>query len=203
MCMMSTWSAALTLFLVMDPIGNVPIWVALLRDVPPERRLLVILRENVIALCTLTLFLFFGPALMAFLGIQGPALHIAGGVVMFLIALRMIFPHPGGLFGDETVGGEPLVVPLAIPLLAGPSAMAVVMILATSSEEHPVVWLPALLGAWFVGLLILLPAAKLERVIGRRALIAIERLMGMLLTLIAIQMMLTGIREQFSVGGGG
>jgi multiple antibiotic resistance protein len=198
---MSLWQAALTLFLVMDPIGNIPIWVAMLRDVPPHRRFWVILRENLFALAVLVGSLFFGPPILELLQIEGPALNIAGGVVLFLIALRLIFPHAGGMFGDEHMRGEPLFFPLAVPLLAGPSALAVTMILAKTTDVPPAHWLIPLLGAWFVGLLILLPAAWVEKVIGRRALVAAERLMGMVLTLIAVQMIINGIREEFLTHG--
>jgi multiple antibiotic resistance protein len=194
---MSLWQAMLTLLLVMDPVGNIPIWVAMLRDIPPRRRLVIIIRENCIALGVLTAFLFFGPGLLGLLQIEGPALHIAGGVVLFLIALRMIFPHAGGMFGDEATRDEPLIVPLAVPLLAGPSALAVVMILAKTADVTPIQWMPALLGAWAVGLAVLLPAVWVERVVGRRALIAMERLMGMVLTLIAIQMIINGVKDEF------
>lgn len=190
---MSFWTAALTLLLVLDPLGNVPVWVALLKDVPAERRLRVIFRECVIALGVLVLFLVAGPGLMTLLGVDGPALQLAGGVVIFLISLRMIFPRPGGVFGDETMRGEPFIVPLAVPLLAGPSAMATVMLLGTAHDASASVYLSALFGAWLVSLLILLLAPTLERLLGQRMLIAIERLFGMVLTVIAIQMVMSGI----------
>lgn len=188
---MSLWSATLTLFLVLDPIGNIPVWVTLLKDVPELRRRAIILRECVIALVVLVIFLFFGPALMRLLAVEGPALQVAGGVVIFLIALRMIFPRPGGVFGDEEMRGEPFVVPLAIPLLAGPSAMATVMLLATQSG--PMQHLGALAIAWLLSLLILLAAPFLARTLGQRAMIAGERLFGMLLAVIAVHMIMVGI----------
>lgn len=190
---MSFWSAMFTLFLVLDPLGNIPVWVALLRDVPPERRRRVIFRECVIALGVLVAFLFGGPGILRLLAVEGPALQLAGGVVIFLIALRMMFPHPGGVFGDEALKGEPFIVPLAVPLLAGPSAMATVMLLATAQPNRPEVYLSALFGAWLISLLILLLAPTIERVLGQRMLIAGERLFGMLLTVIAVHMIMSGL----------
>lgn len=189
---MSTWSAFVTLLLVMDPVGNIPVWVALLRDVPEARRRMIIVRECLIALGVLVVFLFFGPALMSLLAVRGPALQIAGGVVIFLIALRMIFPRPGGVFGDEEMRGEPFIVPLAVPLLAGPSAMATVMLLATQSGD-PLGYVPAVAGAWGASLVILLMGPAIARLLGQRAVVACERLFGMLLIVIATQMILSGI----------
>ena len=190
---MAFWTSMLTLLLVLDPVGNVPVWVALLKDVPEQRRRWIIFRECLIALTVLVIFLFAGPGLMQLLGVEGPALQIAGGVVIFLIALRMMFPHRGGVFGDEVMRGEPLIVPLAIPLLAGPSAMAAVMLLATARPDSPAFYFSALLGAWLISLAILLLAPAVVRLMGQRAVIACERLFGMLLTVIAVQMILVGI----------
>ena len=190
---MAFWSAMVTLLLVLDPIGNVPVWTALLKDVPPARRRWIIFRECLIALGVLVAFVLAGPTLLQLLAVEGPALQIAGGVVIFLIALRMIFPHPGGVFGDEVMRGEPLIVPLAVPLLAGPSAMAAVMLLTTARADAPLFYLSALFGAWLVSLIILLLAASVERLLGQRAVIACERLFGMLLTVIAVQMIMSGL----------
>src|SRR5690606_8262957 len=134
----------------LDPVGNIPVWTALLRDVPAARRRWVIFRECLIALAVLVAFVFAGPALLRLLAVDGPALQIAGGVVVFLIALRMMFPRSGGVFGDEMMRGEPLIVPLAVPLLAGPSAIAAVMLLATARPDSPAFYLSALFGAWLI-----------------------------------------------------
>ena len=192
---MSIWSAAITLFLVLDPIGNIPAYLAVLKDVPDDRRRWVILRENVIALVVLLLFFFVGEALLQLLHVNEPALSVAGGVVIFLIALKMIFPRPGGVFGGDELGGEPFIVPLAIPLLAGPSAMATVVLLSESDSANVL----SILGAWLVSVCILMLAPTLSRWLGKRGLIAAERLMGMLLIVIAVQMMLGGI-ENFVAG---
>ena len=194
MSRMSTISAAMTLFLVMDSIGNVPMFSALLRKVPTPRRTWVIVRENLIALVTLIFFLFFGQAVMTWLRISATSLATAGGIVLFIVALDMIFPRRG-LVGDHDENTEPLIVPLAIPLLAGPSTVAMIMLLATQEPSRWGDWLLALLAAWFVGLIILLLASKLQDWLGHRALLAIERLMGMILVVVAVQMTMDGIHQ--------
>ncbi len=189
---MSILSAAMILFLMMDPIGNVPLFAALLKDVDSRRRSWVVLRENLIALVMLLFFLGLGPTLMGLLHIEQPALNIAGGVVLFIVSLQMIFPRKGGIY-ETQVDGEPFIVPLAIPLIAGPSTMAVVMLMSTREPQRRLDWVIALLAAWGVGLVILLLANRLRPLFGPRGLLAIERLMGMVLLVLAVQMSLRGI----------
>lgn len=193
---MSLLSAMLTLFFVMDPLGNIPLFLVLLEDVTPERRRLILLRESVIALGFLIGFLFIGPYVLGYLQISRPALGIAGGLVLFLISLRMIFPVPGGMFGP-TPAGEPFIVPIAIPLIAGPSAIATVMLFATRNPVHHWGLVAAILGAWAVSTLILLASTFLRRILRRRGLIAIERLMGMILLTVSVQMLLSEITVLF------
>ncbi len=185
-------SAAITLLLVMDPFGNIPAFVSILKNVPARRRRLVILREMVIALGALTLFLFFGRYILEGMGIGEPALGIAGGIILFLIAIRMIFPARI-LYSDDEAVGEPIIVPLAIPLIAGPSSMATVILLSTQYPGRNGTWFLALFAAWTATSLVLLLSESLCRVLGDRVLKAIERLMGMILTTLAVQMLLTGI----------
>jgi MarC family membrane protein len=186
-------SAATLLFLVMDPLGNVPIFLSVLDDVAAERRTRIIVRELLLALLVLVLFLFFGRYLLGFLQLSPEAIRIAGGIILFLIALKMVFPVPRSAHAEETIDGEPLLVPLAVPLVAGPSAMAMVMLLATNDPSRMGEWLVALLAAWLLTSLILVSATGLKRLLGRRGLVAMERLMGMLLIAIAVQMLLEGI----------
>ena len=193
---MSLLSAMLTLFLVMDPLGNIPLFLVLLENVSPQRRRRILLRESTIALGFLMAFLFAGPYILGFLQISRPALGIAGGLVLFLISLRMIFPVPGGMFGPSPEG-EPFIVPIAIPLIAGPSAIATVMLFATRSRARWE-WVIAILGAWAASTLILLASTFLRRVIRRRGLIAIERLMGMILLTVSVQMLLSEISGLFA-----
>ncbi len=191
---MTTLSAAILLVLVMDPVGNIPLFVSVLKDVDPARHARIVAREHVIALVILVAFLFGGRYLMRILGIEDPALSIAGGIILFLIALRMIFVRSEAIFG-ETPDGEPFVVPLAVPFIAGPSALTTVLLLATRDPGLWPQWLAALGAAWLVSLVVLVSATALSRMLGVRVLAAFERLMGMLLTAIAVQMFLTGLRQ--------
>jgi MarC family membrane protein len=195
---MSFISATLALFLIMDGIGNAALFATMLGHLDAARRRRVILRESLIALSALVIFLFFGPALMGMLGIETGALRLAGGIVMFLIAIRMIFPWAAGVFGDEKLSGEPIVVPLAIPLLAGPGAISMVMLMATQEPGRRWEWLGALLLAWGPTLGLLLLGSVLTRRLGQRGLVAMERLMGMLLTVLAVQMFMHGLRFYWS-----
>lgn len=188
---MSTLSAGVLLFLIMDPIGNIPLFLSVLKGVAPERRTLVIVREMLIALVTLFVFLFGGQYLLHFLQLKQESVSIAGGIILFIIGVRMIFPPHDGIFGDD--GGEPFIVPLAIPAVAGPSTIAAVMLLANSNPGRTVEWSLALLVAWLLCALILLSSTFLYRIIGRRALTAMERLMGMLLVALSVQMFLDGV----------
>jgi len=185
-------SAATLLFLVMDPLGNIPIFLSVLEDVAPERRNRVLLRELLLAFLVLVIFLFFGQYLLGFLQLSEHSIRIAGGIIMFLIALKMVFPVKRMAHAAEDIQGEPLLVPLAIPLVAGPSAMAVVMLMATNNPERMTDWLLALFAAWLLSSLILVSANGLKRFLGHRGLIAMERLMGMLLIAVAVQMLLEG-----------
>lgn len=197
---MTLTSAAITLFLVMDPLGNIPIFLSLLEEIEPRRRLRVIVREMLIALGILIAFLFFGRYFLAALHISEPALSIGGGVVLFLIALRMIFPRTESSTehdarADHVPGQEPLLVPLAVPLVAGPSAMAMVILFATQYPGRLLSWLVALLIAWFASSVILLSAEALRKYLGRRVIKAVERLMGMILTTLAVEMFLSGLES--------
>ena len=186
-------SAATLLFLVMDPLGNIPVFLSVLDKVAPERRTRVLVRELFLALLVLVAFLYAGQVMLGFLGLSEHSVRIAGGIILFLIALKMVFPVARSAHAEEEVQGEPLLVPLAIPMVAGPSAMAVIMLLATNEPDRMTDWLLALVAAWFISSIILVSATGLKRVLGRRGLIAIERLMGMLLIAISVQMLLEGI----------
>ena len=188
-------SAAFLLFLVLDPVGNVPVFLTTLKQVTPERRRKVVLRELLIALAVLVFFLFFGRAVLAALQVSQPALTIAGGIVLFLIAVRMVFSIGGSDMFGKSPQGEPFIVPLAIPLVAGPSAITTVLLLNSREPGLWPQWLLALVAAWVASALILLGASSLARYLGERVLMALERLMGMLLTIIAVEMFLTGVKR--------
>jgi len=187
-------SAALLLFLVMDPLGNIPFFLASLRTVDPARETRVIVRELLIAYIVMIVFLFAGQPLLGVFGISEPALTIAGGVILFLIALRMVFPPPGRSLHEE-IEGEPFIVPLAIPYVAGPSVLATELLLMSRQPEHWRNWLIALTVAWAATAVILILASKVRAYLGQRGMIAVERLMGMLLVAVAIQMFLSGIEK--------
>jgi small neutral amino acid transporter SnatA (MarC family) len=186
-------SAVVILVLVMDPVGNIPIFISLLARVEPQRRLRVIARECAIALLVLVAFVLFGRALLGVLGISDSSLTLSGGVILFLIALRMVFRHPEGLFGDGG-GGEPFIVPLAVPALAGPAAIATVVLQVSRAPERMLEWIAVVVLSMLVTLIVLLAAERISRVLGDRALMALERLMGLVLTAIAVEMLLRGIR---------
>lgn len=188
----TVWSAAVLLFFVMDAFGNAPLVLALLKDVSPARRRLVVLRELLIALAVLVFFLYLGSEILSFLGLHEQSVSIAGGIVLGIIGLRMIFPRPDGVMGHQA-GGEPLIVPLAIPLIAGPSAMATVILMARNDPTSMGKWLLALIIAWVGTAIVLLSAPLLLRVLRERGLSALERLMGMLLIMLAVEMVLSGV----------
>ena len=190
-------SAVILLLLVADPLGNIPIFVAALRNVAPERKALVVLRECLIAFTILLLFMVFGNGFLQLLGLSDISLQIGGGVILFLIALRMVFPVPEGIFGT-TPGGEPFIVPLAIPALAGPSALGTVLLLVSRDPSRLFEWIAALAVAMLISAAVLGMSGHLQRWLGERALIAMERLMGLVLTAISVEMILKGLRIFFS-----
>jgi MarC family membrane protein len=186
----------------MDPLGNIPLFLTALKNVESARRLKVIIRELLIALLVMIIFLFSGQAFLSALHISEPALTATGGVILFLIALKMIFPQ--GAHTQNANDEEPFIVPLAIPYIAGPSALATLLLIMNGEPQRWPEWLGALFIAWFVSGLILMCADPLARVLRNRGLIAIERLMGMILVAIAIQMLMDGIAKfvtQISLGG--
>jgi multiple antibiotic resistance protein len=191
---MTLMTVFLTLLLIMDPFGSIPIFLSQLKPLSPGRRRLVIVRELLIALVVLALFLWFGQNVLSGLHLDQSALQISGGVILFLIALKMIFPGEPSAEPTQAEKKEPLVVPLAVPLVAGPSAMAYVILISTQFPERKLEWLGGLGLAWLVSVLVLLMADALSKWLGERVLTAIERLMGMILTTLAIQMLLDGLK---------
>lgn len=183
------------LLLVTDPFGNVPLFVSTLRQVAPERRHRVVLRECLIACGLLLVFMLIGQPFLAALQLSEVALRIGGGVILFLIALRMVFPQPGGVFGQTHAGiTEPLIVPLAIPALAGPSALVTVLLFSSQAKMSMWLYAMVILLVAVVWLAVLLAAERLQRVLGDAVMTAFERLMGLILTAIAIEMLLAGVR---------
>ena len=187
-------SAIILLLLVVDPFGNVPLVNAMLADVPIARRRRVIVRECFIAFVLLAAFMAFGPEILAVMHLSETSLSIAGGVILFMIAIRMVFAHPEGAFGLQQGRGEPLIVPLAIPLIAGPSALATVMLLASREPRELGMLAAALVVALGITTAVLLAGERLQRWMGDRGMQAMARLMGLILTAIAVEMLLGGIR---------
>lgn len=189
---MTTFSAAILLFFVMDPIGNIPLFLSALKPVEPGRRLLVVARELLIAYALLVAFLYAGRPLLATLGISEPALTMAGGIVLLLIAIRMVFPAQHGLLA-EPVSGEPFIVPLAVPYVAGPSALATVLLMTSGDPARHADWFLAISAAWLASAVILLLGSQVSRFLGDKGITAVERLMGMVLVASAVQMFLDGL----------
>ena len=196
---MDILSAGLTLLLIMDPLGNIPLFLSVLKTVEDDRRRRkILIRELFFALLVLLFFLFVGQHLLQLLNLRQEAVSISGGIVLFLISIRMIFPSEKGVMGDLH-DGEPFFVPLAVPLLAGPSTLAMLILLARSQPERIFEWLIAVLGAWSVTSIIMLSSTKLNKLIGKRGLMAVERLMGMVLVAISVQMLMDGISSYMGV----
>lgn len=194
MAEMTLTSAAILLFLVMDPLGNVPLFISALKHVPPARQRWVIAREMLIALAALLLFLLCGRAMLSGLGLSESALGVAGGVILLLIALRMVFPTREQPL-TEAGPTEPFIVPLAIPYLAGPSSLALVILLMSRQPERWMEWTAAVSLAWLACLPIVLASSWLRKRLGDRGLIAMERLMGLILVTIAVEMLLNGLTQ--------
>lgn len=187
------FSATILLVLVIDPFGNVPLVVSALKNVAPERRVRVVLRECAAAYVILLAFMMGGRTFLQWLHLSEESLTIAGGIILFLIAIRMVFPRPEGIFGDS-LGGEPFLVPLAIPSIAGPSALATVMLMASRDPSRIGSWVVALTVAMAATTAVLALADRLQRWLGERAVLAFERLMGLVLTALAVEMLLGGVR---------
>jgi MarC family membrane protein len=199
---MTIVSAAFLLFLVMDPLGNIPFFLSALARVEPTRRGWVVARELVIAYVVLVVFLFAGSPMLKLMHITEPALTIAGGVILFLISLRMVFPSPHTAM-QEDIDGEPFIVPLAIPYVAGPSALATVVLMVSQKADQWPSWLAAVTLAWAVSAAIIAGGSALSRVLGQKGLVAMERLMGMVLVAVAVQMFLNGVKAAFKAGAEG
>ena len=195
---MTLLSAIFLLIIIMDPIGNVPVFLSILKNIPVERRRKIIIRELLIALFILLFFLFIGRFILQSLQISESSLGIAGGIMLFLIAIKMIFPGVSAMTThDEII--EPLVVPLAIPLIAGPSAIAAVILLMAQEPNMWPEWALAVVVACFISGVILVSAETLAQKLGERALLAIERLMGILLMLVSVDLILDGIKQTFNI----
>ncbi|MBD1559361.1 YhgN family NAAT transporter [Vibrio sp. S9_S30] len=195
---MDILSAAVMLFLIMDPLGNLPVLLSILKHLDPKRRRKVLARELVFALMILLLFLFAGQKILNFLNVQAETLSISGGIILFIIAIKMIFPQPGGVVG-LAAGEEPYIVPIAIPMIAGPSVIASLLLLSNQEPARIWEWSGAVMIAWGASFLILMFYDFFHKLLGERGLKAVERLMGLLLVIISTQMFLDGISAYFKM----
>lgn len=191
-------STVFLLLLLLDPLGNIPLLLSLLRGFSPSDRQRIVLRESAIAGGVLLIFVFVGDWLLAAMRLSEQALEISGGLILFMIALRMVFPVGSSEDAGSDVDGDPLIVPLAIPMIAGPSALATVLLNARQTE-HPTSLVLAIVIAVIINTLILLSAGRLAKLFGKAGLAAMERLMGLILTTIAVQMLISGVRVAFSL----
>jgi MarC family membrane protein len=189
-------SAFILLLLVLDPFGSLPVFISVLGGVSPERRTRVAIREALIAFGVLAVFMVAGQGFLALMHLSERSLEVAGGVILIIIAIRMIFGG-GEIYGTDLRGREPLIFPLAVPLLAGPSAMATVLLLASRQPEHLAEWIGALTAAMAVSDLVLLAADRIRLVLGSQMVAAIEKLMGLVLTAVATEMILAGLKRYF------
>ena len=188
------FSALLLMFLMADPLGNIPVFISTLKQVAPERRSKIILRECLIAALVLAIFAFGGKAFLDALGLSQAALSIGGGLIVLLMAIRMVFPSKEGVFG-EAAGGEPFIVPLAIPAIAGPSTLATILLLVGHDPDRMLEWLAVVLLTCLISAVILVFAERVQALVGERTTAAFERLMGLILATMAVQMFLTGITQ--------
>jgi multiple antibiotic resistance protein len=188
---MTLVTLTLILFLIMDPIGHVKSFVLRLNGIDPKRQRQIILRELVIALGVILFFDMLGEYIIDLLQISKATVYLASGIILFLGAIKILFPRPE----DEEIGtpdGEPYLVPLAIPMIAGPALLATVMLYA-ESEANPYITIVAEVVAWLVAAPILLHARQLLSLLGTSGLTACEKLMGMVLVLLSVQRFMDGI----------
>jgi len=190
-------SALVLLLLVLDPFGSLPVFISVMRNVPRERRARVALRESALAFAVLLVFMLTGQWFLTLMRLSERSLEVAGGVILLIIAMRMIFATGGEIYASDGKGREPLIFPLAVPLLAGPSAMATVLLLASRQPERLLAWIGALTVAMVVSATVLLGADRIRQWIGSSMVSAIEKLMGLVLTAIAVEMILAGLKRYF------
>ena len=187
------FSLSISLFLLMDSVGNIPLFISILKNIDPARQKRIIVRELFIALFFILFFAYLGEEVLSLFEISQSTLGISGGIILFMISIKMIFPSEEkqeALVKKQ----EPLIVPLAIPLIAGPAILASVMIYAKTQESMLTLTL-AILIAWVATFLVMFFATAIQKVLKERGCEALQKLMGLILTLIAIQMLMNGIQK--------
>ncbi|MFZ7090405.1 MarC family protein [Primorskyibacter sp. 2E233] len=192
-------TAFATLFVVIDPVGLTPMFIALTTGTDARHRRSVALRSCLIAFTLLTLFAFFGEAVLGFIGISMPAFRIAGGILLFLTALDMLFERRTKRREDQTETEDfpdPSVFPIAIPLIAGPGSIASIILL--TGQADGALAMASVLGVMAAVLVIVLAlflsAGLIERALGKTGITVVTRLLGMLLAALSVQFVLDGLR---------
>lgn len=188
---MSPITIAVTLFVTLNAIGNIPVFIAMLKDFDMARQRKIIIREMVFALLILLIFSYFGDFVLGLLNLNIPILRVAGGMLLALISLDMIFPKDRTC---ETFKEDPFLVPLAIPIVTGPASISTVMVFSHEIQNQWIM-LMSIFGAWIPSITALLLASFLKRVLGEKILLAFERLAGMILMFISVQMFTIGLKE--------
>ncbi|AKJ29984.1 MarC family protein [Caldimonas brevitalea] len=189
-------SAFILLLLVLDPFGSLPIFISVMRTVPPHRRRWVALREVLLAFGVLLVFMFTGQAFLRLMHLSERSLEVAGGVILLMISIRMIFASGESIYASDD-DREPFIFPLAVPLMAGPSAMATVLLLASRQPDRLTEWVTALTAVMVVSGAVLLSADRIRRLLGDSVVSAVEKLMGLVLTAISVEMILAGLKRYF------
>jgi len=191
-------SALILLLLVLEPFSSLPLFVSTMRRVTPPRRRRVALRESLIAFGILVVFMFGGRAFLDLMHLSERSLEVAGGVILLLIAMRMVFGAEGPPQDDApTESAEPMIVPVAVPMLAGPSALATVLLLVSRQPDRIGQWIGALAVAVAVCGVVLLAADRIRQVIGNAMVSALEKLMGLVLSALAVELILAGLKRYF------
>lgn len=188
-------SAVVTLILVMDPFGNIPLFITALKKVSPERRTFILVRELLIALIIMVAFLLIGNKFLKLLGIAQSSMGIAGGIILFIISIKLVFNSLEDDSPKNLKEEEPFIVPLAMPLIAGPASLSMLLILSSGPLSKVFYLLIAVLVASAVNGAVLLLSFPISNLLGKRGLIALERLTGMLLVLMSVNMVMNGVAE--------
>lgn len=186
-------SAVFTLTIVMDPLGNIPLFISVLKNVKEDKRKKIIKRELIFALIIMLFFFLFGKWIVMLFSIDMVSLSVAGGIVLFLIALSMIFPSKESSLIDSKE--EPFIVPLATPLIAGPSVLSMILIYNMKDPGNFFIWLLIIIIAWIINSIILLFSDPISNFLGSKGMQAVEKLMGMILITISVGMILKGLKE--------
>ncbi len=186
-------SSAITLFIVLDSFGMIPLALSMLANFPVKRQIIIIIRELVLALILLVIFYFLGASILNFLGASQSDLQICSGAVLSIISMNMVFKHESE---SESLKTEPLLVPICTPLISGPSALATV-ILINAQSTNIAIDLLMIIVAWIASAIILVCGIACGQFIPKKILPAVVKLMGLLLAIIAAHSLCSGLTHYF------